>query len=190
MPTPAESEDWVMAAYLIYADDSGKFETKNCEYTSLGGYVAHASEWERFCLEWNNLRIRWQVPAIHMRRIKFPDEDPAWQKVKEKWGSNWEEKRDDMLAEFAHQVQRANVVCVGAVVDATHYRSLPPTPMKKAYKDSLSLAFHQLVMRGIEKTEIVDSHASISIVVDDDRDSSMRCHEMLNVFKAAFPKGR
>lgn len=40
------------------------------------------------------------------------------------------------------------------------------------------------------KTEVIDSHSAIGIVVDDDRDSSMRCHEMLNVLKGAFPKVR
>lgn len=51
----------------------------------------------------------------------------------------------------------------------------------------MSLAFHQLVMRGIEKTEVIDKHSPISLVIDDDRDSSLRCHEMLNILKLAFP---
>jgi hypothetical protein len=179
-----------MATFRIYADDSGKFETQNCEYTSLCGYVGHAAEWERFCIEWNSCRLRWQVPPIHMRRIRFPHEAPEWQAVKEKWAGTWDEKKDDMLQEFAHIVQNASIACVGAVVDATHYRSIAPAPLKESYKDSLSLAFHQLVMRGIEKTETVDSHASISIVIDDDRDSAMCCHEMLTVLKGAFSKVR
>lgn len=139
-----------MAMFHIYADDSGKFETQNCEYTSLCGYIAHAAEWERFCLEWNSCRMRWQIPPIHMRRIRYAHEDPQWQVIKEKWGDMWDDKKNDMLQEFSYIVRNANVVCVGAVVDAAHYRSLPSSPLKEAYKDSLSLAFHQLVMRGIE----------------------------------------
>src|SRR5215472_923291 len=175
-----------MAVFKIFADDSGKFETKNCEYTSLCGYVGHTAEWERFSIEWNNCRLRWQVPPIHMRRIRYPEEDPEWKAIKDKWGSMWEDKKKDMLEEFSCLVRNASIVCVGAVVDARHYRSLPAAPLKEHYKDSLSLAFHQLVMRGIEKTEAVDSHASIGIVIDDDRDSSLRCHEMLAVLKTAF----
>jgi hypothetical protein len=117
--------------------------------------------------------MRWQVPPIHLRRINRPDEDAEWKKIRDEWGKDWEEKRDAMLADFAHVVFTAQVVCVGAVVDAAHYRTLGDSSFKRAYKDSVALAFHQLVMRGI-----------------DDRDSSLRCHEILNVLKSAFPKVR
>src|SRR5438445_957505 len=157
-----------MAVFHIYADDSGKFETLKCEYTSLCGYIAHSSEWNRFQQEWNNCLFRWQVPPIHMRRIYYPEEDPDWKRVKDAWGASWEVKRDDMLGEFSGLVRVANMVCVGAVVDAAHYRSLPDSPLKREYQDSLSLAFHQLVMRGMEKTEVIDSHSTIGIVIDDD----------------------
>jgi hypothetical protein len=179
-----------MAMFHVYADDSGKFDSEKCDYTSLCGYVAHVSEWQRFGLEWNNCRMRWQVPPIHLRRINHPDEDTEWRKIRDDWGKDWNEKRDAMLAEFAHVIFNAQVVCVGAVVDAAHYRRLGDSSFKRTYKDSVSLAFHQLVMRGIEKTEIVDKCSPISLVVDDDRDSSLRCHEILNVLKSAFSKVR
>jgi hypothetical protein len=37
--------------FHVYADDSGKSESEKCDYTSLCGYIAHVSEWERFGLE-------------------------------------------------------------------------------------------------------------------------------------------
>jgi len=117
-----------------------------------------------------------------------PEEDQEWKAIKDLWGASWEDKRNDMLAEFAELVRRANMACIGAVVDAAHFRSLPDSPFKDKYKDSLSLAFHQLVLRGIEKTEVIDKHSPIDLIIDDDRDSSLRCHEMLNILKLAFPK--
>lgn len=179
-----------MALFHLYADDSGKFDAEKCEYTALCGYVAHSSEWQRVQLEWENLRLRWQVPPIHMRRINFPDEDSDWKAVKSEWGESWQLKRGDMLMEFAQLIGRSSLACVGAVVDAKHYRSLSPSPLKEQYPDSVALAFHQLVMRGIEKIETIDDRSPISLVIDDDRDTSLRCHQMLNYLKRVFPKVR
>lgn len=178
-----------VAVFYIYADDSGKLENQRNRYTTLCGYVAHASEWERFSLEWNNCRFRWGVPPVHMSPIMYPDRDAEWLQIQAQWGQNWARKRELMLEDFAATVRNAHLVCVGAVVDAAHYRSLANTEFKRG-TSPLGFAFHQLVMRGIEKTEIIDSHSPISLVIDDDRESSMKCYEMLNNLKQTFPKVR
>src|SRR5262249_31366713 len=49
--------------------------------------------------------------------------------------------------------------------------------------DPVFLAFHTMIMRGIEKTEIVDKHSPISIVVDDDQDYSIECYRLLEVLR-------
>src|SRR5208282_6567447 len=79
LPEPAESEEW-MAHFHIYGDDSGKLAKD--DYTSFCGYVGHISEWQRFSLEWNNCRLRWEVPPLHMARVMFPDrKDDAWKEI-------------------------------------------------------------------------------------------------------------
>jgi hypothetical protein len=189
LPTPAETEEW-MAVFQIYGDESGKLSSKT-EYTSFCGYVAHVSEWARFSLEWNNCRFRWGVPPVHMSRIMYPDsKDDDWRKVKEAWGSLWEKKRDVMLADFGATVRSAQVVCVGAVVDSGYFRQLAKSDedFKKLYKDPIHLSFHTFVMRGIEKTEVIDKHSPIGLVVDDDPEFSMEVYQQLNGLKQTFPK--
>jgi hypothetical protein len=180
-----------MAFFHIYGDDSGKLAMS--DYTSFCGYVAHISEWQRFSLEWNNCRLRWGVPAVHMARIMFPEKkDDDWRKTKDKWGVDWETKRDLMLQDFAATIRNAQVVCVGAVVDAKHFRLLAErnAKFKEMHKDPIHLSFHTLVMRGIEKTETIDKCSAISICVDDDPKWSMALYEQLNGLKQNFPKVR
>lgn len=170
-----------MATFYIYADESGKL--KQSDYTSFFGYIGHASEWARFGMEWDNARMRWQVPAIHMRAIRFPERDKEWSEVKARWGRDWEARRDLMLNDFVQTIRSAQIVALGAVVDAKHFRSLPDSDFKKESRDPLYLAFHTVVMRGIETTEVVDKHSPISIVVDDDQDYSIGCYKLLDVLR-------
>jgi len=176
-------EGW-MAEFYIYADESGKMSSK-ADYISLCGYISHVSEWQRFSLEWNNCRFRWGVPAVHMNRIMFPErKEDEWLDIRKKWGRDWEAKRDLMLDDFAATIRNAHLVCIGAAVDAKHFRSLPESEFKKEAKDPVYLAFHTLVMRGIEKTETVDKCSPISIVVDDgDEEYSIGCIKLLNSLK-------
>jgi Protein of unknown function (DUF3800) len=178
-----------VATFYIYGDESGKLKAN--DYTSFCGYVAHVSEWQRFAMEWNNCRFRWEVPPVHMARVMFPDnKDDEWRKVKENWGKSWEKKRVLMLTDFAATIRSAQIACVGAIVDARHFRLLADQDplFKNAHKDPIHLSFHTFVMRGIEKTETIDKHSPIGIVVDEDPEFSMRCYEQLNGLKQTFPK--
>lgn len=170
-----------MATFFIYADESGKL--KNSDYTSFCGYLGHASEWVRFGMEWDNCRMRWQVPAIHMRGIMYPDNDKEWSEVKKRWGVDWEARRDLMLQDFTQTIRSAHIVALGAVVDSKHFRSMPDSEFKRESRDPLYLSFHTVVMRGIEKTEVVDKHSPISIVVDDDQEYSIGCYKLLEVLR-------
>jgi hypothetical protein len=188
IPAPVKTEEF-MAAFYICADDSGKLGNPNDLYAGLCGYVGHVSEWGRFMQEWENARLRWQVPPMHMSAVMYPDRDKEWKKVIDGWGKFWKKKRSMMLNDFAAVIRSAQIVCVGAMVDAMHFRSLPDSVFKKAVKeDPLFLAFHQVVMRGIEVTEVIDKHSPITLVIDDDRESSLSCYKMLHSLKETFPK--
>jgi len=50
------------------------------------------------------------------------------------------------------------------------------------------LALHKLVTQGIEKTEVVDKHSPISLVLDDDPEYSMMCYGLLQAMKRDVPK--
>jgi hypothetical protein len=173
LPEPVEPEEW-MATFHIYGDESGKLHQS--EYTSFCGYVAHISVWQGFAAAWNNGRFRWQIPPLHMARIMFPDsKDDEWKKVKADWGTSWETKRDAMLLEFAQLVRHSGVACVGAIVDSKHFRLVADREpdFKKLYKDPIYMALHTFVMRGIDKTEVIDKHSPIGIVVDEDEEFAM-----------------
>ncbi len=115
-PIPVEPEEW-MAVFHIYGDESGKLHQS--DYPSFCGYVGHVSAWQGVAALWNNLRLKWQVPPIHMARIMSPNnKNDEWTKVKEDWAGSWEAKRDMMLLQFSEIVREAPVVCVGAIVDA------------------------------------------------------------------------
>jgi hypothetical protein len=117
----------------------------------------------------------------------YPDRDPAWQKVRDNWGPTWEGKRDKMLEEFSSIVLGYHIVCVGAVVDAEHYRSMPKDKFTSSHTP-VSFAFQHAVIRAIERIEVTDKHSPISIVIDDDREDSMRCYELLGTLKNLVPK--
>jgi hypothetical protein len=182
---PPQQEDW-MATFSVYMDDSGKFANPKNRYTTICGYVAHVSEWGRFHQEWMNCRFQWQVPPIHMSAIMYPDRDAAWQKVKDEWGATWEAKRERMLLEFGGIIVRSAVNCVGAVVDAEHYRSMP----KSKFTDTLnplSFSFQWCIIDALNMTKIVDENARMNVVIDDDRESSLHCYEILHRLKEGFP---
>jgi hypothetical protein len=125
-----------------------------------------------------------------MSRIMFPDgKEDDWKKVKQDWGSAWEKKRNIMLREFSDIVRKSDIVCVGAVVDAKHFRELADSDplFKEAQRDPIHMAFHTFVMRGIERTDVIDKHSPIGIVIDDDHEFAMKVYEQLETLKATFP---
>jgi hypothetical protein len=181
VPASLDKEDF-LAVFYIYADESGKFHKD--DYTSLCGYVAHEAEWSRFLMEWQAVRMKWQIPPVHMARIMFPErKDDGWLKIRKAWGKDWEIKRDIMLNELAMTVRGAQLVAVGAVVDAKHFRGLADSEFKREAKDPLFLALHTVVMRAIEATEVIDRCSPIGLIIDDDRENSIECYRKLNNLK-------
>jgi uncharacterized protein DUF3800 len=175
-----------MAFFHVYGDESGKM-SGNADRTSFCGYVGHISQWERFSAGWNNVRIRYQVPAIHMARIAHPEsKDDDWKKVKEKWGDAWDAISKRMLGELGEMVRESGIVCIGAVVDSKHFRLLADTyPLfKKAHRDPVHMAFHTFIMRAIDKTEVIDKTSRIGIVIDNDREFAMACYKQLESLKS------
>jgi hypothetical protein len=172
--------------FYLHGDESGKLH--NSDYTSFCGYIAHISLWNQFNPHWNNYRLKWQVPPIHLARIMNPDlKDDKWKKVKEIWGTSWEAKRDAMLNELSDFIRESGIVCVGAIVDSAHFRKVcaENPEFKKLYRDPIFLAFHSFVMRGIDKTEGIEK-SPIGIIVDDDEEFAMKVYQQLNSLRKAL----
>jgi hypothetical protein len=169
--------------FLIYADESGKLAKS--DYTSLCGYVGHSTEWGRFGGIWNNCRLRWGVPPLHMSRIMNPEKkDDVWRDIRRKWGDDWEPKRDAMLNDFGNIVASCGCVAVGAVVHAAHFRKIQHSQAAFPHiRDSNVFAFQHLLMRGIEKVNIVDPLGTITLVVDDDPENAWDYYGMLDRLK-------
>jgi hypothetical protein len=178
-----------MAFYRITADESGKLRNVNCDYTSFCGFFGMSQEWERFEATWWSLRTKWSVPPIHMAKIYHPDEDDGWAKKKKEWGNNWEGLRDDMLRDFYSLVFSSNLVCVGAVVDAAHFRQMPDSAYKQEARDPIFLSEQLMIVDSIEKADMSSSTPyPISLVIDDDQEMAMKCYEWLNTIKGIIPK--
>lgn len=193
LPIPAELKDWIMAAFHIYGDESGKMSGKS-DYTSFCGFVAHITEAHRVSAEWDACRLRWQVPPIHMARVMVPldrdTKDDDWKKVKQEWGSLWEKKRDIMLRELSEIAKSASIACVGAVVDTKYFRELAGRDpvFKELHKDPIHMAFHFFVMGGLDKIERVDRLGNIGITVDDDPEFAMRVYEQFDGLRKTFDR--
>jgi hypothetical protein len=179
-----------MAHFYIYGDESGKLAQS--DYVSFCGYLGHNSEWERVSLEWNNLRLAWDVPPLHMRCIMSPERPRCdeWGRVKRKWGSAWEDKRDRMLLEFSAAILHSTVVCAGSVVDSSHFRSMPDSQFKREMRDPLFLGFYTMLMESLDKVDRISSSLSIGLVIDDDQQYGMDCYALLNSLKEGFPRVR
>jgi hypothetical protein len=173
-----------MGVFNVYVDESGKLSGKS-EYTSLCGYVAYAQEWNRVALEWNACRMRWGVPPIHMVRIMSPDlRDDEWKAKKQAWGELWESRRDQLIEELSMIIHRAQLACVGAVVDANAYRRImAEDKCTLHYKDSNVFAFHHVIMSSLEKIENVDRFSPISIIIDDDQENAFGYYQMLSTLR-------
>lgn len=181
-------EQLYVAYYRITADESGKLKS-TADYTSFCGYFGIAREWDRVEIEWEATRTKWAVPPIHMAKIFRPDDDEQWSKVKARWGKHWETRRDDMLRDFYTVVFNSKVACVGAVVDAAHFRNMPDSAYKREARDPIFLSEQTMIMEAIERAELTSSFPyPISLVIDDDQEFAMECYRLLNVLKATFPK--
>lgn len=169
--------------FLLYADESGKLSKS--DYTSLCGYVGHASEWGRFAVIWNNCRMRWGVPPLHMSRIMNPElKDDEWRATSRKWGDDWEPKRAAMLNDFGNIVASLGCVCVGAVVDAAQFRKIQAIDGVFDAKDSNVFAFQNLITRAIEKVSSVDGgDGPITLVIDDDPENALDYYGLLDRLK-------
>lgn len=182
----------LVSQFYLYPDESGKLG--NSDYTSLCGFLAHDAEWARIEIEWNALGLKWSIPPVHMRLIRYPERDKSseWTKIKESWGDHWEGRRDAMLNDFANLIYRSSAVCVGTVVDAASFRALPVEgEFRKQMQDPLYLGFFNCVMAGIEKITFFAGDHGLGIVLDDDEDYSLRCYQVLNAIRKQLdPKVR
>jgi hypothetical protein len=131
-------------------------------------------------------------PEEWMAIFHIYGKDDDWKKVKRDWGTAWEKKRDLMLRELSEIVLDAKIVCVGAVVDSKHFRSIcdADPQFKKAHRDPVHLAFHTFVMRGIDRVEVIDKCSPIGIVIDNDREFAMKCYEQLETLKELGAHGQ
>jgi len=173
---------WV-AVYHIYADESGKLA--NNDYTSLCGYVGHTYHWEEFSRRWKGCCLKYGVPPIHMSRITKPDQrDDAWKAVKEKWGPLWPRISKRLLGELRDIISTSDIACIGSVVDSQAYREIKKTPGHRlVQRDPNVFAFHHIIMRGLERIELVDKQSPVSIVIDHDPEQAKEYFRLFDTLR-------
>jgi hypothetical protein len=134
---------------------------------------------------WKACRFKWQIPPVHMSRIMWPErKEDAWTRKWKEWGDGWETKRNAMLEELGTIIHNADIICIGAVVDANAYRLVrADTTRRLVWKDSNVFALHEVIMREIERIETVDQVSPVSLVIDDDPEHAKDYYDQFNNLK-------
>jgi hypothetical protein len=187
IPEPVDLGEFV-GHFLIYGDEAGKLESS--DYTSFCGFVGTTIEWERVSYEWLSLQTAWGVPALHMRCIMDPDRPrcEAWNNIKDKWGSDWEGKRTDMLNDFGSVIRHAFIAAQGIVVDVKHFKEMPDSKFKRQQQNPLYMSFQYLIGYCLDRVDMVSKSLPVSIVIDDDEEYAMKCYQFLNALKLQLPR--
>lgn len=169
--------------FAIYLDESGKVHKG--DFTSLCGYLSVQDEWAQFTDKWDRLRIKWNIPPIHMAKIMRAD-DPnttkgEWKEKYDEWKDIWRDWRDRMLEEFASLVFHANVACVGSVVDSEAYRRVKLEPdCFFVDQDSNVFALQMAITMALERIQKIDPRPSVQLVIDDDKEHAIDYYRRLN----------
>jgi len=189
LPYPELKKEIILAHVHLFCDESGKVH--NSPAISFCGYLGNGDQWSKFRDDWSALRRSLQVPPIHMKAIMRPELDEEWTKVKQRWGSDWESKRDSMLADLAEIICGHKLVSVGATVDCDAFKTLNiPKARAGVYNDPHYLAFQWVVLRSLEKVEWGTSDALLGLLLDDDEEKAMSCYALLRSLKKQHPESK
>lgn len=167
-----------MAHMVFYCDESGKYPA---DAVTFSGFVASADTWNKFKNAWNDLRIRLEVPPIHMGRIYHPEDNPEWSAVKGRWGKDWESKRDGMLLQFANIVFESDVACVGSVLDCRAFDKMHH--LKTTVGDPQYLTFEHAIISAVKRVPWGDSNGLLGLIVDDDPEKAVDFYKLLGLLR-------
>lgn len=108
--------------------------------------------------------------------------DDAWNKYRKQFSSEekWIDNRDAMLEDFARIIAAHDAVAIGTVIDANCYRRIQAGPDAFDTADSNVFAFHNIIMRGLEKISTVDTNSTLSVIVDDDPEYAWQYYKLLD----------
>jgi Protein of unknown function (DUF3800) len=163
LPEPAEPDGLVLVHYL-YCDESGKAPRDSV--VSSCGFLVEQEHIYEFSRAWNQYAEGvWSVPPIHMRAIRYPTEKNGWEKIKKRWGADWESNCQKMLAGFAEIIQMSLLHAFGSVVETAYFTG---------DANAGHFAFSRLVSGVLQ--HLGPCGPGIGIVVDDDYEDSIRYH--------------
>lgn len=133
-----------------------------------------------------------QVPPIHVSAILHPTDKNGWLEVKNRWGDQWDTKKEKMLDDFATIIEETKIVCVGAVVDSIAYKTLDIPKVRENWSDDPHyLAFSYTVMGLWGKVDWSgDPHATIGLIMDDDEEKAIPCYCLLKSLREQVPKAK
>lgn len=176
-------QGWFMY-FAIYLDESGKTHPR-WDYTSLCGYYGTHDEFARLSDAWDNLRVGWDVPPIHMSKIMLdwanePKRNHEWGKKYDELKDIWEDWRERMLNEFATLIFRTNIASVGSVVDSAAYQKVQLDPDCYLHdKDSNVFALQMAVTMALDRIQRIDPRPSVQLIIDDDEDHAIDYYDRL-----------
>lgn len=176
-----------MAHVHLFCDESGKIPKS--DYVSFCGFLGNGDQWEALRTEWSSLRVKRAVPPIHVSVMKRPEKDEQWSIMKRRWGTEYDERCELLLDEFALLIKQAELICVGATVDCRPFKcGNLPRLKARIYDDPHYLAFQWTVLRALERIEWGDSDALLGLLLDDDYEKAMHCYGLLRSLKTQNPE--
>ncbi len=167
-------------------DESGKF--RDSDYVSFCGYVSYARDWEALSQEWMSALLHERLSVLHTTdAYHFNGEE--WKAKKAEWGNNAEAERDALLLRFAAIVNKHAGPCVGAAVDAAHYRKMP-SDFRERLTNPHYLGFEQVVREVVGLSNVAGQQHTIGLIVDDEEEYSIECYRLLTKLKLKNPAMR
>jgi hypothetical protein len=175
-----------MAILHLCLDESGKF--RDSDYVSFCGYVSYAHDWEAFSQDWMSALLSEGLSVLHTTdAYRFNGDE--WKAKKAAWGTDAEAERDALLLRFAAIVNKHAGPCVGAAVDAAHYRKMA-SDFRKRLTNPHYLGFEQVVREVVGLSNVAGQQHTIGLIVDDEEEYSIECYRLLTKLKLRNPDMR
>jgi hypothetical protein len=178
----------LMAVLHVYCDESGKFS--DSAYISFCGFIGRADDWEKLCARWWKFLEENGLPPIHMKdAVHFNGE--KWLQKKREWGTEAEARRDESLCSLSRLIHEFYFFCVGACIDADHFRKMNDAFKHDAGDDPYYMAFLRLLGTVMKQSghfvPMYPGPINLSLIIDDEEKYSIESYKLLNRIKLGRP---
>jgi hypothetical protein len=144
-----------------FFDDSGKQTDASSTFVAVAGFMADASYWAGFVLDWANLNMRWQISKVHMKKLMSGNEEfTGWS----------DDKKRQAVHEYVSIIEKNLLIGIGIAVDVAFWRTLSRECQNELGGNAEAFCFFRLLKRIRDTLVRVGDRDFVSIIFDYDRD--------------------